>query len=440
MSDKNTEQERAVYEKAIKNPNIPENVKEIARKKLADLDAKTPKKEVKEKVVKQPQPKKEKVVKQAEPKKEKAVESNDYDCDELISKEKETRKKRKIAAEKRASQPKKKPATKIKEGIETISDKIEGGVEKGNVSKAELEKLIASTKALLSRLEKQLEGFSAKKMAEGGNVEESQFKNMSAKDFVKEYYGINVFKSNPSEYFDIQKLSSSNDDKVEQFINKYKNEGYSIKKKSYSDFTGLLAAKRKNDINKFAKGGTIKKFDRLPKNRQANRKYTHFAIGKADGKILNGWEYKNYDQIDLMSDKKYYFDGDMIDMEYEKGEYTIQTAKKFISKGINPFDYNNWRKIDYSTNESAMKTKFLERNKFANGGSIPRTKKAIASDKNLRALPKGERVSRPYAIIKKANGKVFKRRNVNQFGKVKGDKLYSEYRPEHTDKDQKKRF
>lgn len=240
MSYKNTEQERAVYEKAIKNPNVPENVKEIARKKLADLEAKTPKKEVKEKVVKQPEPKKEKVVKKAEPKKEKAVESNDYDCDELINKEKETRKKRKIAAEKRAGQPKKKPATKIKEGIETISDKIEGGVEKGNVSKAELEKLIASTKALLSRLEKQLEGFSAKKMAKGG--------------------------------------------------------------------------------------------------------------------------------------------------------------------------------------------------------VIPRTKKAVASDKNLRAMPKGERVSHPFAIIRKANGKVFKRRNANQFGKVEGGEVYHEYRSNRVDKDQKKRF
>lgn len=319
MSDKNTEQERAVYEKAIKNPNIPENVKEIARKKLADLDAKTPKKEVKEKVVKQPQPKKEKVVKQAEPKKEKAVESNDYDCDELISKEKETRKKRKIAAEKRAGQPKKKPATKIKEGIETISDKIEGGVEKGNVSKAELEKLIASAKALLSRLEKQLEGFSAKKMAEGGNIDE----NINEKV-----------------------LRSLSPEKQDQVL---------------------------SDIAK------------------------HYHKTKAAILVeLN----------DSEAEKIY---------DYIKNK----NLRKAVYKAYQEYIYNN---------------------KFANGGSIPRTKKAIASDKNLRALPKGERVSRPYAIIKKANGKVFKRRNVNQFGKVKGGKFYSEYRPEHTDKDQKKRF
>jgi len=241
MSEKTIQEKRAIFEKVANNPNIPESAREIARKSLEKLDAEMPKPDSKkEKVEKQLKAKKEKVEKQQQPKKEKVSNTDEYDCDDLIKKAKETHKKRKIAAEKRASTPKKKPATKIKEGIETISDKIDGSVEKGNVSKDELEKLIASTKALLSRLEKQLKQFTTKKMAEGG--------------------------------------------------------------------------------------------------------------------------------------------------------------------------------------------------------SIKRTKTAIEADKNLRAMPKGERLSHPFAIIRKANGKTFKRRNANQFGKVEGDEVYREYRSNRTDKDQKKRF
>lgn len=192
--------------------------------------------------------KKEKVVKQPKEKKE-TTSVVDYDCDDLIAKEMDKAKKRKAAAEKRKDAPKKKESTKIKEGIEKLEDKVEEKVSKGKITKAEIIKLIDNTKALLKSLEKQLKEFGTKKMAEGGNIEESKFANMSAKDFVKEYSGINVFTSNPSEYFDIQKLATSNDNKVNEFIDKYKKEGYSIKKKSYSDFTHLFAAKRK-DFNK----------------------------------------------------------------------------------------------------------------------------------------------------------------------------------------------
>ena len=55
-------------------------------------------------------------------------------------------------------------------------------------------------------------------------------------------------------------------------------------------------------------------------------------------------------------------------------------------------------------------------------------------------MPKGERVSHPFAIIRKANGETFKRRNANQFGEVEGDGVYTENRANRTDKDQKKRF
>lgn len=121
-------------------------------------------------------PKKEKVVKQ--PKAEKDVEDekpfdNDEYCREIIAQETEKKAKRKEAAEKRKDAPKKKEATKIKEGIERLEDKVEEKVSKGKITKAEIIKLIDNTKALLKSLEKQLKEFGTKKMAEGGNVEES---------------------------------------------------------------------------------------------------------------------------------------------------------------------------------------------------------------------------------------------------------------------------
>ena len=74
---------------------------------------------------------------------------------------------------------------------------------------------------------------------------------------------------------------------------------------------------------------------------------------------------------------KYYAKIDLKDNDYNPKNFNIVSAKYLIRKGINPFDYNNWRKIDYSTNESAYATKFLEGEIYANGGGI--TKKPTQS-------------------------------------------------------------
>lgn len=562
-------------------------------------------------------PKKEKVVKQ--PKAEKDVEDekpfdNDEYCREIIAQETEKKAKRKEAAEKRKDAPKKKEATKIKEGIERLEDKVEEKVSKGKITKAEIIKLIDNTKALLKSLEKQLKEFGTKKMAEGGNVEESynyfyykqpisksqflanvpknwrkeideyyeysyggyraslrddsdidafakggnvgdlkvgdifegtpnatyeenwqlhkpsisyiidnktnrivsihnspheaikernklnphfklhfkvypkehyqtkmaeggnveesEFKNMSAKDFVKEYYGINVFKSNPSEYFDIQKLSSSNDDKVEQFINKYKNEGYSIKKKSYSDFTGLLAAKRKNDINKLAKGGNVEGGYKIFVGHDHRKNHELYQVVGIDNDYVGEWHKDKKDAEDELKD----LDGisDSVSKFAEGGN--VGNGDKFTYMMLSRLQMDNdyylgmgnrsarnlwagsvdeqikemkrlWnslpedRKPEWLSMEDIKEyEKEMTSDKYAKGGSIKRTKNAIDADKNLRAMPKGERVSHPFAIIRKANGETFKRRNANQFGEVEGDGVYTENRANRTDKDQKKRF
>ena len=117
-------------------------------------------------------------------------------------------------------------------------------------------------------------------------------------------------------------------------------------------------------IDNYAKGTTIK-FDKLPKNRQADKNYDYFAVGKIDGKIVDGWEI-----VDDVESLKYYAKIDLKDNDYNPKNFNIVSAKYLIRKGINPFDYNNWRKIDYSTNESAYATKFLEGEIYADGGGV----------------------------------------------------------------------
>jgi len=81
---------------------------------------------------------------------------SNYDCDDLIAKEKERVKKSKDAAKKRAAEPEKTEVTKAKEKIERTHETIEKKIEKGEFTKAQIAKLIGETKDLLKMLEKAL--------------------------------------------------------------------------------------------------------------------------------------------------------------------------------------------------------------------------------------------------------------------------------------------
>jgi hypothetical protein len=91
-------------------------------------------------------------------------------------------------------------------------------------------------------------------MAEGGEVS-----TMSEKEFINKYFGANVFTEDVSKYFDIKNISSSNDAKIDKFIEDHKRDGYTIKKKSYSDFKSVMAVKRKNDGGMMEHGGMMAK-------------------------------------------------------------------------------------------------------------------------------------------------------------------------------------
>jgi hypothetical protein len=96
--------------------------------------------------------------------------------------------------------------------------------------------------------------------------------------------------------------------------------------------------------------GTKKSFDELDEmcddlNEQENMKneinpnYTHFAIDKETNKIVNGWEY------DSDMDKEsitYYCKIDIIDMDLNPKDIKVLTTKFLMSKGIDPFNTDNW--------------------------------------------------------------------------------------------------
>jgi hypothetical protein len=90
----------------------------------------------------------------------------------------------------------------------------------------------------------------------------------------------------------------------------------------------------------FAKGGkAVSKFEKLPKNRQADKNYDYFAVGISDGKIVDGWEI-----VDDVESLKFYAKQDLRDNDYNPKDFRILSKEHIIRGGINPFDFDNWRK------------------------------------------------------------------------------------------------
>lgn len=75
---------------------------------------------------------------------------------------------------------------------------------------------------------------------------------------------------------------------------------------------------------------------------QNNQNYTHFAVSKKSGKILNGWDYSEYDPSELRQFKKDYFDVDMQDYGFDPKSYKIVTSKYLLRQGVDPDDNSNW--------------------------------------------------------------------------------------------------
>lgn len=72
-----------------------------------------------------------------------------------------------------------------------------------------------------------------------------------------------------------------------------------------------------------------------------NKKYSHFAVHTATGKIVDGWEYGNLDKDDI----KYYFKQDAKDNDYSLKEFKCIDALTLFKRGVNPYDSDNWSNV-----------------------------------------------------------------------------------------------
>jgi hypothetical protein len=90
-----------------------------------------------------------------------------------------------------------------------------------------------------------------------------------------------------------------------------------------------------------------------PKKKQKiDPKYTHFLIRKNSGKIINGWDYKGLDNDSI----KYYVKGDLHDFDVKPGEVKLLTAKALKQKGTDPFDSDNWEKLQEAKGDTEIIT------------------------------------------------------------------------------------
>jgi hypothetical protein len=72
-----------------------------------------------------------------------------------------------------------------------------------------------------------------------------------------------------------------------------------------------------------------------------DKKYTHFLVDKNDNMIVNGWDYSNMSTQDI----KDYFKLDIKDMGINPRNYMLLKLSNLKSKGIDPYDTNNWKNL-----------------------------------------------------------------------------------------------
>jgi hypothetical protein len=102
-----------------------------------------------------------------------------------------------------------------------------------------------------------------------------------------------------------------------------------------------------------------------------NNDYTHFAVRKSDNKIVSGWEYKNLDNESI----KEYSKIDLKDNfpNNKLSDFKIVTKKSLENNNVNPFDTNNWYKIEELTEEEVQSVPNIRKHikvTFDNGDTL----------------------------------------------------------------------
>ena len=93
---------------------------------------------------------------------------------------------------------------------------------------------------------------------------------------------------------------------------------------------------------KYANGGQAGKKTKI------NKKYKYFAQHKENQKIYNGWEI-----VDDVESLKHYAKIDLKDNGLKPSDFNIISAETLIKKGIDPYDSDNWYKVEYSKDSSS---------------------------------------------------------------------------------------
>jgi transcriptional regulator with XRE-family HTH domain len=458
--------------------------KEGAKKKLQDagisLTAEKPKSEKPKSEPKAEKPK-------AEPKaKAKSKTTDEYDCDDLIDKEKSRKAKAKANAIKRANAPKKTPATKNKEAVAKTSARVEKNVEsrakKGAVKVAELEKLIAEYETALKRLKTLLSKVkSGKKFAKGGNM------GMMDSEHSKEYHNIKEHNCNCG---DKKMEHGGNIDDIREVAEKNGLSKGTLMKLAYGDNTrgvdsaipqGLLEEMgipnseyfhyvmdyQNNNygelvdlyekISESSYANKISKLNSISDNQLAKIFEDVYGFDSNDVLIeIQGDEQERKNLIRQLVDSPRFLKhedkmarGGGIDGEIIKDIGTHKAVKKGDKIYIYQKDYDIYSDSEKDIiidvipleNEDDLFPMFedfeeenrINRNEFyARGGGVKAIGKSTADD-NYSAKKSGKRTSHQNSLVKMRGNRSYYRRNANQYGETEGGNTYYEYNDNRTD-------
>lgn len=81
----------------------------------------------------------------------------------------------------------------------------------------------------------------------------------------------------------------------------------------------------------------------VPQGSELGAGYTHFAINKSTGKIVNGWDYAGVDKEDIKTFSKEDLISDF--PENKIGDFKLVTRKRLESDGVDVSDTKNWYKV-----------------------------------------------------------------------------------------------
>jgi hypothetical protein len=436
MTNAEIKAEIANLEKRAANPNLPASAVAALNKKVADLKSKLSseddKKKAEPKPKPEPKPKAEKPKREPKPKAESKPKSeakgdkDEYDCDDLIAKAKERKRKAKAAAEKRKDAPKKSQATKNKEAVEKTSKRVEANVEKrakkGDITVAEIEKLIAEYESAITKLRELLKkAKSEKKMALGGNLgmdyssAVGKITSDACKCGDKYANGGKVKPKMVRSQFEEEEYEYAVGGNIKQIYVSKQDLMSSMKRrmsaKSEEDWSEAIDRELTHTING-------KKYFAIGYNtRSKGRVYTKDQALKIARRLQK--KYRNKENFDVI-------------IKEISGNYGVMNSKKY------EYGQEVTRWLVLTSPNMMMDTnalQLLEMGNMAEGGEINEMGQGgdVSADRKYSAMKAGRRIGKKVSKIAMSDGSKFKRRNMNQYGQAGGGEYY-ESRRNRTDK------